>query len=317
MDEAAWQAATPVTDFRQLDPNEGQPVSERTEARILIDDDAVYVGMRLYDRDPRGIQSQLARRDEPIDGDLVEVTFDSYHDHLSAVIFRLSAGGARRDATVKSNGNRGQFLGRCVGWRDVDRLRRMDGGIPDSVVAASLQSKREPVRSGVAARPKNRAEGRGRVLRVHAEGAAAGHQPLRTSHRTWAAPIGAKSRGRAVRAGKEREPGARGERSIRTKNNIAPGVGLDVKVGLTSNLTLDATVNPDFGQVEVDPAVVNLSAFETFFPGAAAILRRGLEHLQLRLDALRQHVQRIHVLSHATHRPGAAAFNRRVRRCLC
>ena len=105
MGEAAWQAATPVTDFRQYDPNQGQPVSERTEARILVDDDAVYVGMRLYDSQPRLIQSQLARRDESIEGDLVEVTFDSYHDHLSAVIFRLSAGSARRDATVSSSGN--------------------------------------------------------------------------------------------------------------------------------------------------------------------------------------------------------------------
>src|SRR5687768_13123444 len=78
MDEAAWQAATPVTQFTQYDPNEGQPASERTEARILVDDVAVYVGMRLYDSDPSGIQSQLARRDESIEGDLVEVAFDSY-----------------------------------------------------------------------------------------------------------------------------------------------------------------------------------------------------------------------------------------------
>src|SRR5688572_7757939 len=80
MDEAAWQSATPITEFRQFDPKEGQPVSERTEARVLIDDDAIYVGMRLFDREPRAIQSQLARRDESVEGDLVEVTFDSYHD---------------------------------------------------------------------------------------------------------------------------------------------------------------------------------------------------------------------------------------------
>ena len=71
LDEPAWQAATPVTEFIQNDPNEGQPASERTEARILFDGDAVYVGMRLYDREPQLIQSQLARRDESIEGDLV------------------------------------------------------------------------------------------------------------------------------------------------------------------------------------------------------------------------------------------------------
>ena len=104
MDEAAWQAATPVTNFTQYDPHEGQPASEKTEARILVDDDAVYVGMRMFDSQPNLIQSQLARRDEPIEGDLVELTFDSYHDHLSAVLFRLSAGGARRDATISAGG---------------------------------------------------------------------------------------------------------------------------------------------------------------------------------------------------------------------
>ncbi|HEX2722788.1 MAG TPA: sugar-binding protein, partial [Gemmatimonadaceae bacterium] len=87
LDEAAWQAAKPITDFRQYDPAEGQPASEKTEARILVDDEAVYVAMRMFDSEPARIQSQLARRDESIEGDLVEVTFDSYHDHLSAVIF--------------------------------------------------------------------------------------------------------------------------------------------------------------------------------------------------------------------------------------
>ncbi|MEO5904489.1 MAG: carbohydrate binding family 9 domain-containing protein, partial [Gemmatimonadaceae bacterium] len=105
LDEVAWSTATPITDFRQYDPAEGQPASEKTEVRILIDDDAVYVGWRNFDREPGKIQTQLARRDEPVDGDIVEVSFDSYHDHLSAYIFRLSAGGARRDATVSSGGN--------------------------------------------------------------------------------------------------------------------------------------------------------------------------------------------------------------------
>ncbi|WP_295695975.1 hypothetical protein, partial [Lapillicoccus sp.] len=104
MDEAAWDAAPPVTNFRQHDPDEGALASEKTEVRILIDDDAIYVGWRLYDREPARIQSQLARRDDSVDGDIVEVSLDSYHDHLSAFIFRLSAGGARRDATVSSSG---------------------------------------------------------------------------------------------------------------------------------------------------------------------------------------------------------------------
>ncbi len=102
--ESAWQDAPPISDFIQFDPDEGRPASERTEARILIDDDALYIGIRLYDREPSAIQSQLARRDESIEGDLVEVMIDSYHDHLSAYLFRLSPAGARRDATVSATG---------------------------------------------------------------------------------------------------------------------------------------------------------------------------------------------------------------------
>src|SRR5688500_2889516 len=83
IDEQAWQSAIPATSFRQSDPNEGEPGSERTEARVLVDDDAVYIAMRLFDREPRSIRAELARRDEPIEGDIAEVYLDSYHDHLT------------------------------------------------------------------------------------------------------------------------------------------------------------------------------------------------------------------------------------------
>jgi hypothetical protein len=266
MDEAAWQAATPVTDFRQFDPNEGQPVSERTEAKILIDDDAVYVGMRLYDRDPRGIQPQLARRDETIDGDLVEVTFDSYHDHLSAVIFRLSAGGARRDATVSSNGNQdnswdavwdGATTIDSLGWTAEFRIPlsqlRYNRNVSDQVWGLQLGRKiaRKAEVAYFAFTPKAQQQGINRY--GHLTGL--GHLP--STRRMEIVPY--------VLA-KNQNPSIAANDPFRTKNNIAPGAGLDMKIGLTSNLTLDATFNPDFGQVEVDPAVVNLTAFETFFP---------------------------------------------------
>ena len=203
MDEAAWQAATPVTDFRQLDPNEGQPVSERTEARILVDDDAVYVAMRLFDREPRLIQPQLARRDEPIEGDLVEVTFDSYHDHLSAVIFRVSAGGAKRDATVSSSGNQdntwdavwdGAATIDSLGWTAEFRIPlsqlRYNRNLSDQVWGFQLGRK--------IAR-----KARSCVLRVHSEDATAGNQPVRTSHRPGQPAVHKKGRARSVRAGEE------------------------------------------------------------------------------------------------------------------
>jgi hypothetical protein len=266
MDEAAWQAATPITDFRQFDPNEGQPVSERTEARILIDDDDIYVGMRLYDRDAKGIQAQLARRDESIEGDLVEVTFDSYHDHLSAVIFRLSAGGARRDATVSSSGNQdnswdavweGASTIDSLGWTAEFRIPlsqlRYNRNVSDQVWGLQLGRKiaRKAEVAYFAFTPKTQQQGINRYGHLTGLGRLASKRKLEVVPYVLA---------------KNENPGIAANDPFRKRNSVAPGAGLDVKIGLTSNMTLDATFNPDFGQVEVDPAVVNLSAFETFFP---------------------------------------------------
>lgn len=266
LDESAWQAATPVTEFRQLDPLEGQPASERTEARILIDDDAVYVGMRLYDREPARIQSQLARRDESIEGDLVEVTFDSYHDHLSGFVFRLSPLGARRDATISASGNQdnswdpvweGSATVDAQGWTaefriPLSQLRYNPGEMAHTW---GLQLGRKIARraevSFFSFTPKTESQG------VNRYGHLTGLGKLAAPRRIEMVPYALAKNANPVVAAND---------PFRTKNDVVIGAGLDLKVGITSNLTLDATINPDFGQVEVDPAVVNLSAFETFFP---------------------------------------------------
>jgi hypothetical protein len=266
LDESAWQAATPVTEFRQLDPNEGQPASERTEARILFDDAAIYVGMRLFDSEPQKIQSQLARRDESIDGDLVEVTLDSYHDHLSAFIFRLSPAGARRDAAISARGDQdnswdavweGSATRDSLGWSAEFRIPlsqlRYD---PNQLEHTwGLQLDRKIARKAEVAffsfTPKSEQQG------IHRYGHLTGLGKLPSPRRVELVPYA---------LAKNENPGVARNDPLQKRNNVVPGAGLDLKYGLTSNFTLDATFNPDFGQVEVDPAVVNLSAFETFFP---------------------------------------------------
>ncbi|HYN81945.1 MAG TPA: DUF5916 domain-containing protein [Gemmatimonadaceae bacterium] len=266
LDEAAWQAATPVTEFTQRDPNEGQPASERTEARILIDGDALYVGMRLFDKEPQKIQSQLVRRDESIEGDLVELMLDSYHDHLSGVIFRLSPDGARRDATISPSGNQdaswdpvweGSATIDSLGWTAEFRipLSQLRYDRNQATRTWGLQLARKIARKGeldfFSYTPKTEQGG------IHRYGHLTGLGDLPSTRRIELVPY--------VLA-KNENPSVSPDDPFREKNNIAPGAGLDVKLGITSNFTLDATFNPDFGQVEVDPAVVNLSAFETFFP---------------------------------------------------
>jgi hypothetical protein len=266
IDEAAWNAAKPVTAFLQLDPNEGQPASEKTEVRILIDDNAVYVGWKNFDSDPAGIQSQLTRRDESVDGDIVEVAFDSYHDHLSAYLFRLSAGGARRDATVSSSGNQdnswdavweGATSQDAKGWYAEFRIPlsqlRYNRNIAEQVWGLQLDRKiaRKAEMDFFALTPKTQQSG------INRYGHLTGLGNLRSTRKIELVPY--------VLA-KNENPAAQADDPFQKRNHIAPGAGLDLKYGITSNMTLDATINPDFGQVEVDPAVVNLSAYETFFP---------------------------------------------------
>ena len=266
LDEAAWQAATPITSFTQLDPQEGQPASERTEARVLIDDVAIYVGMRLYDSDPHGVQSQLARRDESIEGDLVELSFDSYHDHLSGYIFRLSPAGARRDATIASSGYQdnswdavweGSATVDAEGWTAEFRIPlsqlRYNANRDEQIWGLQLARKinRKGEISQWSFTPKNEQGG------VHRFGHLGGLGRLHSPRHIELVPY--------VLAKNENPTVAPGD-PFRKRNEIVPGAGADLKVGITSNLTLDATFNPDFGQVEVDPAVVNLSDFETFYP---------------------------------------------------
>jgi hypothetical protein len=264
LDESAWQAATPITEFRQNDPHEGQPASERTEARILLDDAAVYVGIRLYDSEPGKIQSQLARRDESIDGDAVTIIFDSYHDHLSGFIFRVSAAGARRDAATAADGDddntwdpvwEGRATIDSLGWNAEFRIPLSQLRYDPNQQTWGLQVVRSIARkaeeSVFSFTPKIESHGVSRF------GHLAGLGKLPSPRRLELVPYA---------LAKNENPGVARNDPLRERNNIVPGVGLDLKYGLTSNFTLDATFNPDFGQVEVDPAVVNLSAFETFFP---------------------------------------------------
>ncbi|MGH7679739.1 MAG: DUF5916 domain-containing protein [Gemmatimonadaceae bacterium] len=266
LDDEAWRSAIPFTDFRQYDPQEGAAATERTEARVLIAEDALYVGIRLFDSEPAKIQSELTRRDDSVEGDIVEVYIDSYHDHLTGAVFRLSPAGARRDASMSAGGGQdnswdpiweGSAAIDSAGWSAEFRIPlsqlRYDPNNAEHVWG--IQLARRVARKGelqyFAFTPKSEQQG------VNRYGHLTGLGRLPAPGRVEFVPY--------VLA-KNANPTVESNDPFRRRNEVAPGIGLDVKYGITSNLTVDATFNPDFGQVEVDPAVVNLSAFETFFP---------------------------------------------------
>ncbi len=272
LDDAAWNAATPITKFTQSQPHEGEPATQRTEIRILFDDAALYIGARVYDSlGSKGIRAPLARRDQLLDAngnngsfnslttDKIVVVLDPYHNHIDRAWFEINPAGVKGDqfdgdpswdpiweaathvdslgwtaemripfSQLRFSRDTAQTWGMQV-WRYADRLNEQD-------MWAFWKA----------------SEAGGPAYFGHLTGLRIGAQPrqfellpyvLSGLHSEYAAP---------------NNP----FRSSTTKNLSA---GLDLKYLLTSNLTLDATVNPDFGQVEVDPATINLSAYETYY----------------------------------------------------
>ena len=104
LNDAAWAAAEPITDFTQTDPDEGRPATQRTEVRFLFDDDALYVGARMFDTEgAKGVRTQLTRRDAQFDSDYFTVVLDGYHDHQSRASFTVNPSGSRQDQIGSGN----------------------------------------------------------------------------------------------------------------------------------------------------------------------------------------------------------------------
>ncbi len=265
LDEEGWGAAEPITQFTQMDPDEGAPATERTEVRILIGDNALYIGARMYERDPSRIRARLARRDESVDGDVIGIFLDSRHDHLTAYYFRVTAGGAVRDAVVNERGNldlswdavwEAAVATDSLGWTAEIRIPlsqipyTRDG---DGVWGMQIERFRwnDQERVVFAYTPKTETQGPPRYGHLH------GLEDLPSPGRLELLPyVTARGEHMAVAD----------DNPFRRGRDLFTSAGIDLRYRVTSSLTLNATVNPDFGQVEVDPAVVNLTAFETFFP---------------------------------------------------
>jgi hypothetical protein len=261
-----WQAAPPVEDFTQFYPLEGGEPTERTSVRILYDDRALYVGVICYDSNPHGIVSQLTRRDRTSEADRFTVQIDSYHDHQTAFVFSVNVAGVQSDGFLSQDGNVYDLSYDAV-WR-VQTARHREGWsaefvIPYNALRFSLQQdgryewginfrryisrKRETIEWVMVPSTE-------RLLISkwgHLTGITNITPPLNVSFIPYVSGT----------ASFESEAPGRPFRSDQAGN-----AGLDIKYGLSRNFTLDVAINPDFGQVEVDQAILNLTVFETFYP---------------------------------------------------
>jgi hypothetical protein len=267
LDEPDWQATTPAKDFRQAQPNEGQPATQRTEVRFLYDNDALYIGARMYDTEgAAGIRTRLAHRDQMPNADYVEIIFDTFHDHLGRVEFGVNPSGVKDD----SYGPNGSDLDPSwdavwevatrvdsLGWTAEFRIPLGQLRYPrDSVQTWGLQVWRGEARLNEVSQwafwHLNETGGPSKF--GHLEGLHISRGPDRGEILPYV--VGRSTLRPEISAA---DPFAR-------PHAYDARFGGDFKYLVSSSLTLSGTVNPDFGQVEVDPAVVNLSAFETFFP---------------------------------------------------
>lgn len=277
LDEPAWSGAPVARDFVQSQPNTGEPASERTEVRVLYTDDAVYVGARMHDRDPGGIIRRLARRDEEVTTDAFHVAFDSYFDHRTAFRFSVSVAGVQSDALMFSDtqedddwdavwesATRSDETGWTAEFRIPLSQLRFAGSSDDAGSTWGINFMRDIARLEELSVWSPLPEDRSRV--VSAFGTLRDLRGLRPRRNLEVRPY--------VLSSATRAPGI-ADNPFYSATALRQTVGGDLKYGITENLTLDVTVNPDFGQVEADPSVVNLTAFETFFPEKRPFFQEG------------------------------------------
>ncbi len=261
--EAMWADAPPISGFIQREPDEGAPASESTEVRVLYDDDALYIGARLHDSRPDSIQAQLARRDRITNSDRFLVFLDCYHDRRTGFYFGINAAGTLYDGTLfnddwDSDTWDGVWDGKVArdssGWTAELRIPYSQLRFERQKTQWGINFKREIARRNerdyLVPTPSN---GSGFVSRFVE---LAGIEQVSPPRRMEVLPYVTT---RAEYLNHEAQD------PFNDGSHLGAGMGGDLKLGIGSNLTLDATVNPDFGQVEVDPAVVNLSDVETFF----------------------------------------------------
>ncbi|HZD86362.1 MAG TPA: DUF5916 domain-containing protein, partial [Gemmatimonadaceae bacterium] len=286
-DDPIWKTAIAITGFRVFDPKEDGDPTFRTEAKIGYDAQNLYVFIRMFDAHPDSIISQLSRRDVKTQSEQIKIMIDSYHDRRTGYEFAVNPAGVKRDYYTYDDSRED------ITWDAVwDVATRIDSLGWTAEFRIPLSQIRYPKAA------------------VHTFGIMIMRDIVRTSERdSW--PLYRRSKsGIASQFGDL--TGLRGLGSPRrlevapyvvSKNVSVPRpdgfrraqkqtVGGDLKYGVTSNLTLDATVNPDFGQVEADPAQLNLTAFETFLAEQRPFFLEGTGIFSFNGDASRMFYSR-------------------------
>jgi hypothetical protein len=270
LDDPAWRLAEWFSDFIMKEPHEGAEPTERTEVGILYDDAALYIAFRAWSNDPAAIQRNVGRRDGSGLGqsEHIWISFDTFRDRFTAYSFGITASGVRMDWYHPTDNEFNMDVTFDPVWEGRARVDSAGWSAELRIPFSQLRFRDQPVQvwgmnvdRWIPSRnedlfwipvPRNVQAWSSRMGRLE------GIEGIRPATRVELLPYvaGGATLSSGADPGNPFNPDGRsGEARL----------GGDAKFGLGPNMTLDVTVNPDFGQVELDPAVVNLSAFEVFF----------------------------------------------------
>ena len=286
LDEDVWAEAQPVFDFVQKEPVEGALPTERTEVRFVYDDKALYVGARMYSSGGgSSIQAPLGRRDGGQLAEYVLVSLDTFLDRRTAYTFGVTAAGVRLDHFHRSDSEEDIDQGFDPVWEARVSIDD-EGWTAEMWIPLSQLRYNETL---------EQTWGLNLHRWIPSKNESDYWVAVPRTERAWASRFGELRGVRTVDPVRRLEllPFVATGSSINGNRdpadpfddgvNLEARAGLDLKMGIGSNLTLDATVTPDFGQVEADPAVVNLTDFEVFFPERRPFFTEGSALLDTRL----------------------------------
>lgn len=255
LDDDIWKTAPLHEGFRQLDPNEGKPASERTTFQVAYDDEALYFGIMCYDSEPDKIVSPLVRRDNYVDSDKIHINLDPHYNRQRAFWFTAYPSGSVTDGIAADSG-----------WWDStwDGVWNVKTQIHENGWAAEYKIPFHVLRFS----PKDEYTWGLQVTRDISRKKENDHWRLiKKNEPGWVSRFGDLIGIKDIHPSRHLEllPYAMGRTTLNPKTKLWGNVGTDVQYGITTGTTLNATINPDFGQVEADPATLNLSAYEEFF----------------------------------------------------
>ncbi len=264
LDDETWNQVEWNGDYIQREPYDGKAPRQQTAFKILYDDKYLYIGVRCFDDEPDKIVKRMSRRDG-FEGDWIEFNIDSYHDLRTAFSFTISASGVIGDEFITNNGNNWDSSWNPIWYSDVN--------IDEEGWTAELKIPLSQLRYG------NKEEHVWGIQSTRLDfraGERSVWQHIPQNSNTWVSDFGELRGLKGIKPQKQieiqpyvvlqadtyqKEEG----NPFRDGFDFSANAGIDGKIGITSDLVLDFTVNPDFGQVEADPAALRLDGFEVFF----------------------------------------------------